>query len=333
MSSSSSQSLREIMLRSVGMLARVGFLLLLSVRFSDGFRATFQPGRRMPPPLALSPQPLQRLAPSKTSFSSSLLSAQNGEEGLSSGAVRFRCGRSEDEPVISFTMAKELMNPLGISHKNFVVAEDTVTGNRVGWAQIRSLGPAGVDPSEFDSPPGSMIPTSIEDDVDELMWEEFENDPSAEFAGGRWQSTLPWTNEYREAFSAAEERREHRAQLVAREEENTRNQKQRQQRGPQLWELASVYVVPERRSEGIGSDLVRSVLDQHKQLGRVNEAVYALTLTSTVDWYRSNFGFVEVADSKDVPKPMALEVAAGKIITKLMGNELVCLQMPLERML
>jgi len=228
------------------------------------------------------------------------------------------------------------MNPLGISHKNFVVAEDAATGNRVGWAQIRSLGPAGVDPSEFDSPPGSISPkkNSIEDDVDELMWEEFENDPSAEFAGGRWQSTLPWTEEYKEAFSAAEERRERRAQLVAREEENARNQKQRQkqQREPQLWELASVYVVPERRSEGIGSDLVQSVLDQHKQLGRANEAVYALTLSSTVDWYRSNYGFVTVADTKDVPKPMALEVAAGKIITKLMGNELVCLRMPLERM-
>eukprot|EP00536_Pseudo-nitzschia_multiseries_P012834 jgi/Psemu1/209763/e_gw1.511.39.1 len=240
-------------------------------------------------------------------------------------------------------MARELMNPLGISHTNFVVAEDVSSGDRVGWAQIRPLGPAAVDPSEFDSPPGSSSGSnanaisnaisnfrgsSVEDDVDEMMWEEFENDPRTEFSGGRWQNTLPWTKEYKEAFDASDERLQRRAELVALEEERRRNQIE-----PRLWELASVYVVPERRSEGIGRDLVRSVLDQHKELGRARESVYALTLSSTVDWYRSNFGFVPVTEPGEIPKPMALEVAAGKIITKLMGNELVCLRMPLESML
>jgi len=245
-------------------------------------------------------------------------------------------------------MAKELMNPLGISYKNFVVAEDVATGDRVGWAQIRSLGPAGTDPSTFDSAPGSIISTigddDDDDDVDDVMWEEFEDDPSADFSS--WWSTLPWTKEYKAAFHAAEERRERRAQLLE-QEETTRRINNKQQEPPQLWELASVYVIPERRSEGIGSDLVRSVLDQHqRQFGRGKEAVYALTLSSTVEWYRSNFGFVQVEEETEtgtgtetetetggtgggIPKPMAFEVAVGTVITKLMGNQLVCLRLPL----
>ena len=203
--------------------------------------------------------------------------------------------------MIALTMARELMNPLGISHRNFVVAEDASTGDRVGWAQIRPLGPAGVDPSEPNSPPGSMKPASIGDAVDEQMWEEFEEDPSAGFGDGRWQSTLPWTKEYKQAFASAAERRERRAELLAREEDARADRPV-----PRLWELASVYVVPERRSEGIGSGLVRSVLDQHRELGRASEAVYALTLSSTVEWYRSGFGFVEVEEPREQPQPTAL---------------------------
>mmetsp|Transcript_16514 Transcript_16514/g.45506 ORF Transcript_16514/g.45506 Transcript_16514/m.45506 type:complete len:332 (+) Transcript_16514:256-1251(+) len=319
----SGSSLRAIAIAIV-MLTRVGVVLVLLVRSSSGFYAAenrFQP--------STGSSPFFRRHPS----TSTLLRA----EGRGEDRVRFRCGRAEDEPVIAFTMAKELMNPLGISHRNFVVAEDVSNGDRVrvvGWAQIRPLGPAAVDPSEFDSPPGS-IPriNSVEDDVDELMWEEFENDTRTDFSGGRWQNTLPWTKEYKEAFAAADERLERRAELVAREEERRKQQQQQQQTEPRLWELASVYVVPERRSEGIGRGLVRSVLDEHRDLGRASESVYALTLSSTVDWYRSNFGFVTVTESRNIPKPMALEVAAGKIITKLMGNELVCLRMPLENIL
>jgi GNAT superfamily N-acetyltransferase len=221
-------------------------------------------------------------------------------------------------------MARELMNPLGISSKNFVVAEDASTGDRLGWAQIRSLGPADVDPDVLNSPPGSMpYFATVEDDVDDMMWEEFEEDPDANL--GTWRSTLPWSKEYKTAMEAAARRRDRRAVLVAEEEVERKNT-----RVPQLWELASVYVVPDRRSEGIGRALVRSVLDQHRDLGRGGEAVYALTLSSTLDWYAENFGFVSVEDPGQVPKPMAFEVAAGTAISKLMGNQLVCLRLPLE---
>lgn len=263
------------------------------------------------------------------------LSAQIGRGGEGDGTssplpagVRFRCGRSDDEPIIAFAMLKELMNPLGISSKYFVVAEDTSTGDRLGWAQIRPLGPAGVDPSLLNSRPGSIPMSSSEDEVDDIMWDEFEEDKDADFSGS-WWSTLPWTKEYKAAMEASQRRIDRRAELVAREEADRKNNP-----SLQLWELASVYVVPDRRSEGIGRALVRSVLDQHRDFGRGSEAVYALTLSSTLDWYASNFGFVSVDETAGdlVPKPMAFEVAAGTAITTLMGNQLVCLRLPLETM-
>lgn len=252
------------------------------------------------------------------SSSSSLAREGGGEEGK----VRFRCGRSDDEPTIAFTMAKELMNPLGISYKNFVVAEDIQTGDRVGWAQIRPLGSSGTDPLRYNSPPGSISTTTIKDDVDDTIWEEFENDTNIEFPS--FWSTLPWSKEYRAASKSANERRDRREQLVAEEIEKIKR------RQPQLWELASVYVISEKRSEGIGSNLVRSVLEQHRQSFRKGggDDVYALTLPRTVDWYTKSFGFVE---EKSIPKPMEFEVAAGNVITKLMGNELICLRLPFEK--
>lgn len=238
--------------------------------------------------------------------------------------MRFRSGMPKDEPVIAFAMAREFMNPLGISYRNFVVAEDTSTGDRLGWAQIRPLGPSESDPSIFDSSPGSARSTTIEDEVDDMMWDEFEEDASADFSGG-WRSTLPWTKEYKDAMEAASRRRDRRAELVESQTTDRRNSP-----SPRLWELASVYVVPDRRSEGIGKALVRSVLDQHRDIGRAKESVYALTLSSTLDWYAENFGFEAIDDPSEIPKPMVLEVAAGTAITKLMGNQLVCLRLPLE---
>ena len=284
--------------RSLGII-----LLLLSVGATTGFQSPFRPEHVI----------------------SSALAAQNGREGETPSGVRFRCGRPDDEPVIAFAMAKELMNPLGISSRNFVVAENSSTGDRLGWAQIRPLGPADVDPEVLDSQPGSIRAT-LEDEVDDIMWDEFEEDPDADFSGG-WKSTLPWTKEYRAAMEAAKRRTDRRGELVADEKI-----RRKESTIPQLWELASVYVIPERRSEGIGRALVRSVLDQHRDFGRASEAVYALTLSSTFDWYSQNFGFVSVDDPNNVPKPMAFEVAAGTAITKLMGNQLVCLRLPLETM-
>jgi hypothetical protein len=59
-----------------------------------------------------------------------------------SSNVRIRQGKSFDELPIAFTMAKELMNPLGISHKNNLLVACDIQNSRqlIGWAQIRSMG-------------------------------------------------------------------------------------------------------------------------------------------------------------------------------------------------
>ena len=277
-----------------------------------------------------------------SSSSSSSLSSSSSSQIKD---VRFRCGKPDDEPIIAFTMAKELMNPLGISHKNFVVAEDITTGKRLGWAQIRPLGPFGVDPAVYDSSPGSISAQtttpedSMESDIDDMIWDEFDDDTTVDFPN--FWSTLPWSKEYRLAMSSAKERRERRDQMVVEEQKKI----ERQPPSPQIWELASVYVIPERRSEGIGRNIVRSILLQHRQLRRNNRGgsaqkegrraggceggddVYALTLSRTVDWY-SSLGF---AVAEGIPKPMEFEVAAGNVLTKLMGNQLVCLHLPFDQ--
>ena len=89
-----------------------------------------------------------------------------------------------------------------------------------------------------------------------------------------------------------------------------------------LWELASVFVVPERRGEGIGSAVVRRLLATHAAAGRRVEDVYLLTLARTRPWYEA-LGF---GDAGDVPDALALEAAAGRAVTFALGEELVVLR-------
>lgn len=132
--------------------------------------------------------------------------------------IRLRLGFPDDDFPISMTMAKELMNPLSISHNNnMIVAEDTKTGERVGWAQIRSLGYAGIGESngdtslfEDDGTDDSALNrrniqtlSTIEEDIDEEMWQEFEDDP-ADFPNGF--ASLPWSKEYQAASQSARDR-------------------------------------------------------------------------------------------------------------------------------
>mmetsp|Transcript_10621 Transcript_10621/g.18659 ORF Transcript_10621/g.18659 Transcript_10621/m.18659 type:complete len:287 (+) Transcript_10621:139-999(+) len=241
--------------------------------------------------------------------------------------IRLRSGFPDDEIPISFVMAKELMNPLGISHKNnLVVAEDIQTGRRVGWAQIRSLGYAAVatDPSRFEDDNDVeknksltrrdvQSKLAIEEDLDELMWQEFEDDP-IEIPNGL--ASLPWTKEYRAASQAAQDRIRRRERMLEVELAAR----------PKLWELSSVYVIPEWRHQGIGSALVSAVLDQHSTTKQKGRDIYALTLASTVPWYETQFGF---AKENQIPNAMVTELNVGKTITKIIGDDLVCIRITL----
>ena len=60
--------------------------------------------------------------------------------GVSGREIRFRPGTEADVRPIQVTMLSMKMNPLGIQHERFIVAEDASSGSRVGFGQIRPFG-------------------------------------------------------------------------------------------------------------------------------------------------------------------------------------------------
>lgn len=252
---------------------------------------------------------------------------------LSSPSISYRTGgQPNDKWSIVTTLSKELMNPLSVDVSNFIVATPRGDDSQIiGFAQIRPLGTTVArDPNKFNAAPGSW---SIQQQVDDDLWDELEDDESFEIPGG-WQS-LPWTKEYRAFSEQAKQRRERREELL---QERIRAQSaQVSSTAPaeyMLWELASVYVRPEYRHRGIGSELVRRCLGHHVKQGRqLVNGVYLLTLRKNARWYASQFGF-DIATSTAVPKAMQLEIVAGTIVTKMLGEELCCMrasQMTLDK--
>ena len=208
-------------------------------------------------------------------------------------------------------MTKNMMNPLGIQSKRFLVAVDPMDDkNLYGWAQLRPLGPRIRDPNLYNAAPGSG---SIEQDIEEEIWDDFDKD-EVDFPSGF--ASLPWTKEYKDMSENAAKRRNRRNHLIEKAEEENINDRN------QIWELASVYVLPKWRNNGIGSELIRRILKRHMDMGRIPDDVYLLTLDSTKGWY-NRFGFVE---TDDPPTAMALEMTAGSIITSLMGEKLVAMR-------
>ena len=223
---------------------------------------------------------------------------------MSAQGLQIRPGRSSDEFAIAATMARNLMNPLSIDHRNFLVAEEG--GERVGFAQLRPLGGATslVDPATYDAPPGSG---SAGAEADDEAWDELPPIPTG-------LASLPWTREYREFAAEAEGR------VAAR----AARRRALEAAAPKLFELASVYVDERRRGSGVGSELVRDLLERHAGLGRSASDIYLLTLDSTRPFYE-RLGFAAV-DGRDVPTPLAFEVLVGSAVTSVLGETLVCMR-------
>ena len=207
-------------------------------------------------------------------------------------------------------------NPLDISHKNnLIIAEDITSKERVGIAQIKSLGYAGEgessnDKFEDDKPLKSIdVQTrlSIEDDIDEEMWQEFEED-HVEFPNGF--ASLPWSKEYQAVSRAADERIKQRERKLELE----------LQARPKIWQLSIVYVVPKYRRQGIGSSLVSQVLNRQSTLKQRGRNVYALTSAKTVRWYEKQFGF---AVEDQIPTSLSMEVNIGNAVKR---DDKVCLR-------
>lgn len=229
----------------------------------------------------------------------------SGLSASSSSSIRYRPGMTSDARPITLQLAKELMNPFEVKVERFIVAYDSEASDdrhtqRVGWAQIRPL-------------PGRR--EQIERETDDVMWDEFEENRNIQVPVGL--QSLPWTKEYREfsQAAAANRRREQVFQETANET-------------PVLYEISSVWVDPRYRKRGIGTEVVRRVLQRHvestKKKGAM-ENVYLLTLATTSNWYRKNFGFQLVPLDK-VPEQMAFETKIGTVVAKALGSRVVCMQ-------
>ncbi len=233
---------------------------------------------------------------------------------FSSSRIRYQPGQKRHGLRIATTLAKQWMNPLDIQTDRFIVAT-TTTDDLIGWAQIKSMGSLMMqDPARFDSRPGSY---NVQRDVDDALWDEFEQDSSIQVPTGL--ASLPLTKEYQQMQVAARNREKRRERI--RETEQKLKQLQ-------LYELSSVYVDPAYRNQGIGKELVRRVL--RRRLIEANSpslptSVYLLTLRTTSSWYQQYFGF-EIVDADNIPTSMTFEVTVGNMITSLLGAELCCMR-------
>mmetsp|Transcript_5504 Transcript_5504/g.8195 ORF Transcript_5504/g.8195 Transcript_5504/m.8195 type:complete len:395 (+) Transcript_5504:2-1186(+) len=265
--------------------------------------------------------------------------------------VQFRTGIPSDESTIQSIMVRNLMNPLFIQHERFIVAVNPDDESDIyGFVQIRPIDNKNKnknkdqdeillrDPKVYNSKSGSISKTQLlKEELYEDIWDEFENDDSIEFPNGF--GSLPWSKEYRDYVKKTEERRQRNLDRMRKIEQDAKDdEKSKRERNKSLsqsssssslsslWELASVYVRPEWRKKGIGTELVTKVIAKHIMLGRKMEDIYLLTLDSdsdnTVGWYET-LGF---RITKDIPPSMDLEMAAGGIITKFLGSNLVCMR-------
>jgi GNAT superfamily N-acetyltransferase len=93
-------------------------------------------------------------------------------------------------------------------------------------------------------------------------------------------------------------------------------------------ELASLYVLPEHRKQGIGGALVEALLERHKASSSSSKrvGVCLLTLKPTAPFYET-YGFHVASESerKQLPSSIQLEFKAGTALSMFLGNDLVCM--------
>jgi len=99
-------------------------------------------------------------------------------------------------------------------------------------------------------------------------------------------------------------------------------------------ELASLYVLPRCRRQGVGQLLIETLLQRHDEKYTPNDdspapevtpVVCLLTLRPTMPLYEK-FGFVEVTDTETLPLMLQMEYKAGQALSKVLKNEIVCME-------
>lgn len=95
--------------------------------------------------------------------------------------------------------------------------------------------------------------------------------------------------------------------------------------GSEFSELASLFVVPGRRNQGVGGAIVEELLKRHEQASS-SKQVCLLTLKPTTSFYeRYGFQLASESERKKLPATLQLELQAGNALSIFLGNDLVCM--------
>ena len=89
-------------------------------------------------------------------------------------------------------------------------------------------------------------------------------------------------------------------------------------------ELASLYVLPEHRHQGIGGAIVESLMKRHAESTWTK--VCLLTLKPTASFY-AEYGFQVACEEqrKQLPSSLQMEFKLGTALSAVLGNDLICM--------
>ena len=252
-----------------------------------------------------------------------------------SPSIRYRRADQDDKLPKTF----DSLIPNSTADQIIMLAEDSKYNNRlIAWAKVQSLGYAVIPDSTAAAPTlvfedddnynseyyntlkrrevASSVSDVIESDVNEQIWDEFEDDPTSIPNG---LASLPWTSEYRAASTAAAKRRERRDKLMEREEQFAKRNR------PRIWELTFERVnhqEEEQCDSSIESELLQKVLEeQSKQQYNDNDEIYVLAPFNLVPLFvQEQFGFVEVRREL-IPSVLALKLMYRNMSATLFRRE------------
>lgn len=257
------------------------------------------------------------------------------ETSTSSPGIRYRRADPDDKLPTSFYT----LIPTSTADEIIMLAEDSKKNNLIAWAKIHSLGYAVIpdstsaastqvfeDDDNYNSKyyntlqrreVASSVSDVIESDVNEQLWEEFDDDPTPIPNG---LASLPWTSEYRAATKAAAKRRERRDKLMEREEQFAKRNR------PRIWEM-TLERVNDQEWEQCDSHIIESVLvqkvleEQSKQQYNDYDEIYVLTPVSLVPLFvQEQFGFVEVRQEL-IPNMLSFKLMRKNMSAKLFRRE------------
>ncbi len=257
------------------------------------------------------------------------------ETSPSSLGIRYRRADPNDKLPTTY----DSLIPSSTGDQIILLAEDSKNNRLIAWAKIQSLGYAVIpdsisagstqvfeDDDNYNSKYynsmqrreiSSSVSGVIESDVNEQIWEEFEDDPTPIPNG---LASLPWTSEYRAASKAAAKRRERRDKLMEREEQIAKRNR------PRIWEMSFERVNDQEWKQSdshvIESELLQKVLEeQSKQQYNDNDEIYVLTPFSMVPLFvQEQFGFVEVRQEL-IPSMLSFKLMRRNVSAKLFRRE------------